>query len=103
MTGGEVRGLVRHAVHRIQNVSHGVVARAADRIAGSAQLEGLGFVQGADGDRRSAILPQPLVGRCTEKRDRGDVVCDLRRHRLWYRGSWYARWYGGRGGVGGPR
>src|ERR1700744_2959866 len=42
VTGGEVSGLVRHAVDRIQRVGDGAAARTADAVALSAQLEGLG-------------------------------------------------------------
>src|ERR1700756_778641 len=77
---GEARGLTRHAVHGIRGVRYGVAAVTADSVARGAQLEGLGLIQRADGDRRRAVLLQELIRRRPEQRDRGDMVGDVRRH-----------------------
>jgi len=68
VTRGEARRLAGHAVHRISTVGAGIVAGPADRVAGRAQLEGLGLIQGSDSDRGRAVLLQELARRCVPKR-----------------------------------
>src|ERR1700730_7865131 len=76
VTGGVGGGLARHTVRRVQNVRDGATARAANPVALGAQLERLGPIQGPDGDQRRAVLLQELIRRCSEKRNRGDVIRD---------------------------
>src|ERR1700758_3992151 len=97
VTCGVVCGLARHAVERLGRMREGVVAVTADSVAWGAQLEGLGLIQRADDDRRCAVLLQELIRRCPEQRDRGDMVCDIRRHGRGHHCGRYARRYGRRG------
>ena len=90
MTRSEIRTLTNHAVRRIKSVRDAGRPRRgaiADGVVGSAQLIGLGSVQGTDRDGWRAGIAQELVGRRSEQHYRGDVTGHLRRQRLGYGGG----------------
>jgi hypothetical protein len=55
-----------------------------NRVGGDAQVDGLGLIQRADGDRRRADHAHEKVRWFSEQRDRGDVVGHVGRHGVRY-------------------
>ena len=83
-------GLVDHPIRAIQSVRDGGRSRRgaiADRVAVSAQVDGLGRIQRADDDRRRADITHEVIRGFSEQGDGCDVVCHLRWHRRGYEGA----------------
>jgi hypothetical protein len=79
------RALVNHCrVARVRVMCGEIHPVGADRVLGSAYLDGLGLIERADGDRRLAEQVHCLVAWQCEQHDRGDVVGHLRVHRFGY-------------------